>query len=126
GSGNHLTNCHGQGRPVNETWLATRDGSLYVAGANDYNSYNGQGQDGFYWSSSGTSWNDSGPLDVFAHNANNAAGDPGLALGSDSSGNPLAYYSSLFFNYNRCGIGGVELMTGTYDQGTNSWSWSAP
>src|SRR5437763_15589748 len=57
GSGNYLTNCHGQGRPVNETWLATRDGSLYVAGANDYNSYDGQGPDGCYWSSAGTSGN---------------------------------------------------------------------
>ena len=64
----------------------------YVAGANDYNSYNGQGQDGYYWSSDGTHWNDGGPIDVFPHNPNNGGGDPGLAI--DGSG--VVYYSSLF------------------------------
>jgi hypothetical protein len=125
GSGNYLTNCNGQGRPVNETWMVG-NGSLYVAGANDYNSYNGQGQDGFYWSATGTSWNDAGPLDVFPHNTNNAAGDPGLALGTDASGNAVAYYSSLFFNFHNCNVGGVELTVGSYNQGTNSWSWGTP
>ena len=47
--------------PVSETWIAS-NGSQFVAGANDYNSYNGQGQDGFYWSSDGKTWNDAGPL----------------------------------------------------------------
>jgi hypothetical protein len=122
GSGNYLPNCHGTGRPVNETWMAT-NGTRYIAGANDYNSYNGQGQDGFYWSTSGTSWNDAGPLDVFPHNSNNAAGDPGLAL--DSTGT-VAYYSSLFFNFNRCNVGGVELTRGTYNSTTNTWTWGTP
>jgi hypothetical protein len=120
GSGNYKPNCHGQGRPVNETWM-TRSGSLYVAGANDYNSYNGQGQNGFYWSTNGTSWNDAGPLDVFPHNTNNGAGDPGLALNGTT-----AYYSSLFFNFHNCGVGGVELTVGHFNSTTNSWSWGTP
>jgi hypothetical protein len=105
GGGNYKVNCHGTGRPVNETWIAS-NGSLFVAGANDYNSYNGQGQDGFYWSTDARTWNDAGPIDVFPHNGNNAAGDPGLVI--DSSG--VVYYSSLFFNFHNCRVGGVELL----------------
>ena len=116
GSGNYKTNCHGTGRPVNETWIAT-NGSLYAAGANDYNSYNGQGQDGYYWSSDAVTWNDAGPIDVFPHSTNNAAGDPGLAI--DSSG--IVYYSSIFFNFYNCGVGGVELLR--RDPGTGAWSY---
>ena len=70
--------CHGTGRPVNETWIAPNPQGGYVAGANDYNSYNGQGQNGFYTSGDGKTWNDAGPIDVFPHNSNNGAGDPGL------------------------------------------------
>ncbi len=105
GGGNYKVNCHGTGRPVNETWIAT-NGPTYVAGANDYNSYNGQGQDGYYWSTDAKTWNDAGPIDVFPHNTNNAAGDPGLAI--DLSG--VVYYSSLFFNFHNCNVGGVELL----------------
>ena len=115
GGGNVKTDCASTGRPVNETWVAT-NGSLLVAGANDYNSYNGQGQDGFYWSTDGATWNDAGPLDVFPHNNNNGAGDPGLAV--DASG--VVYYSSLFFNFYRCNVGGVELLR--RDPATGSWS----
>jgi hypothetical protein len=116
GSTNYKTNCHGTGRPVNETWIAT-NGSMLVAGANDYNSYNGQGQNGYYWSTDGgQSWNDAGPIDVFPHNPNYGAGDPGLAI--DGSG--VVYYSSLFFSYARCKVGGVELLR----RATNgSWSY---
>jgi hypothetical protein len=98
-----------------ETWIAS-NGSQFVAGANDYNSYNGQGQDGYYWSSNGRAWNDAGPIDVFAHGPNNGAGDPGLALGADG----VVYYSSLFFNFNQCSVGGVELLR--QDPTTGSWS----
>ncbi len=119
GGGNYLTNCHGTGRPVNETWIAAKpDGTLLVAGANDYNSYNGQGQDGYYWSTnSGTTWNDAGPIDVFPHNTNNAAGDAGLAV--DANG--VVYYSSIFFNYYRCNVGGLELLR--RDPTTSKWSY---
>src|SRR2546427_5972745 len=79
GSTNYKTNCHGTGRPVNETWIASNPLGGYVAGANDYNSYNGQGQNGYYTSSDGKTWNDAGPIDVFPHNPNNGGGDPGLA-----------------------------------------------
>jgi hypothetical protein len=117
GGGNYKVNCHGTGRPVNETWIAT-NGSTYVAGANDYNSYNGQGQDGYYWSTDAKTWNDAGPIDAFPHNANNAAGDPGLAI--DSSG--VVYYSSLFFNFHRCNVGGVELLR--RNPSTGSWTYT--
>ena len=113
---NYKTNCHGTGRPVNETWIAT-NGSLLVAGANDYNSYNGQGQDGYYSSTDGKTWNDAGPIDVFPHNTNNGAGDPGLAV--DAGG--VVYYSSLFFNFHNCGVGGVELLR--RDPTTLAWSY---
>ena len=117
GSGNYLADCHTGGAPVNEPALAASpDGALLVAGANDYNSYNGQGQDGFYWSSDGKTWNDAGPLDVFPHDPNNGAGDPGVAV--DANG--VIYYSSIFINFNRCDIGGVELMR--RDPATGTWS----
>jgi hypothetical protein len=101
---------------VNETWV-TYGGGTYYAGANDYNSYNGQGQDGFFWSTNGTSWNDAGPIDVFPHNNNDGAGDPGVAV--DSNG--VVYYSSLFFNFYNCGVGGVELLR--RNPSTGGWSY---
>jgi hypothetical protein len=85
--GNYKTNCHGTGRPVNETTIAT-NGSLFVAGANDYNSHNGIVQDGFYWSSDAKTWSDAGPINVFPQQRYNAAGDPGVAV--DANG--VAYY----------------------------------
>ena len=128
GAGNYITNCHGTGRPVNETWVTTDSTNLY-AGANDYNSYNGIVQDGFYWSTpttsspAGVTWNDAGPIDVFPHSTYNAAGDPQLA-----TGNGTVYYSSLLFNYYRCNVGGVELLwnsaasIGSTSYSTTSWS----
>ena len=122
GSTNYMTNCHGTGRPVNETWITTGAAPLF-AGANDYNSYNGIVQDGFYWSGDGRTWNDAGPIDVFPHSKYNAAGDPQLAIG-----NGELYYSSLFFNYYRCNVGGVELLwksassISTTGYSTTSWS----
>jgi hypothetical protein len=110
------TDCNSSGRPVNETWVTYGNGTFY-AGANDYNSYNGQGQNGFYWSSDGTTWNDAGPIDVFPHNTNNGAGDPGL--GVDANG--VVYYSSLLFNFYRCNVGGVELLRRNPADG--SWSY---
>ncbi len=119
GSTNYKTNCRGKGRPVNETWIATKPANplMLVAGANDYNSYNGQGQNGYYWSTNGgSSWNDAGPIDVFPHNPNYGAGDPGLAI--DANG--VVYYSSLFFSFATCKVGGVELLR----RATNgSWSY---
>jgi len=115
GATNYITNCHSSGRPVNETWTAS-NGTTLIAGANDYNSYNGQGQDGFYWSTDGTTWNDAGPIDVFPHNTNNGSGDPGLAI--DASG--TVYYTSLFFNFHNCSVGGVELLRRS---ATGSWSY---
>jgi len=118
GGTNYRTDCHSNGRPVNETSMAWNGSSLFVAGANDYNSYNGQGQDGYYWSSDGKSWNDAGPIDVFPHNQNNAAGDPGLAIGSSG----VVYYSSLFFNFHNCGVGGVELLR--LNPSTGKWTYT--
>jgi hypothetical protein len=117
GATNWKTNCHGSGRPVNETWIASNPQGGYVAGANDYNSYNGQGQNGFYTSGDGKTWNDAGPIDVFPHNTNNGAGDPGLAV--DGSG--VVYYSSIFFNFNNCGVGGVELLR--RNPSTGAWTY---
>jgi len=115
GSGNYRTDCHSVGSPVNETWITTDGSGTFYAGANDYNSYNGQGQDGFYWSSDGVNWNDAGPIDAFPHDTNNASGDPGLAVGGDGA----VYYSSLLFNYKSCSVGGVELLR--RDPNTGSW-----
>jgi hypothetical protein len=117
GPTNWKTNCHGTGRPVNETWIAPNPQGGYVAGANDYNSYNGQGQNGFYTSGDGKTWNDAGPIDVFPHNTNNGGGDPGLAV--DGSG--VVYYSSLFFNFNNCSVGGVELLR--RNPSTGAWTY---
>src|SRR5947208_66793 len=117
GATNWKANCHGTGRPVNETWIAPNPQGGYVAGANDYNSYNGQGQNGYYTSGDGKTWSDAGPIDVFPHNTNNGAGDPGLAV--DGSG--VVYYSSLFFNFNRCNVGGFELLR--RNPATGSWSY---
>lgn len=129
GNTNFVTNCksvNSGGRPVNETAIAT-NGSLLFSGANDYNSYNGQGQDGFYWSAAnpaladtGSSWYDAGPIDVFPHNPNNGAGDPGLAAGASD-----VYYSSLFFNFDNCKVGGVELLYAPTPTGSTAPSWKA-
>ena len=117
GSTNYRTDCHSSGRAVNETWI-TKDasGTLY-AGANDYNSYNGDSQAGFYWSSDGITWNDTGPIDVFPHDPSNAAGDPGLAVGGDGA----VYYSTIFFNRIDDSVGGVELMR--RNPRTRTWSY---
>src|SRR5919198_1777398 len=117
GATNWKTNCHGTGRPVNETWIAPNPQGGYVAGANDYNSYNGQGQNGFYTSGDGKTWNDAGPIDVFPHNTNNGGGDPGVA--ADGSG--VVYYSSIFFNFNNCSVGGVELLR--RNPSTGAWTF---
>jgi hypothetical protein len=116
GGGNFVTVCAGGLMPVNEPAIAT-NGSQFVAGANDYNSYNGQGQNGFYWSSDGVTWNDDGPLDLFPHDPNSAAGDPGVAI--DGAG--VVYYSSIYFNRNHCDVGGVELAR--RDPATGSWTY---
>jgi hypothetical protein len=47
GGGNWLTDCVTYGAPVNEPSIAYRDG-LYVAGSNNYNSYNRNSQLGFF------------------------------------------------------------------------------
>jgi hypothetical protein len=119
---NYKTNCHGIGRPVNETWIASGAFTApslppmsFAAGANDYNSYNAQGQDGFYFSPDAKTWYDQGPIDVFPHSPNNAAGDPGLAINGG-----VVYYSSLFFNFARCAVGGVELLR--RDAATGAWT----
>jgi hypothetical protein len=116
GGSNFVTVCAGGLMPVNEPAIAA-NGSQLVAGANDYNSYNGQGQNGFYWSSDGVTWNDDGPLDLFPHDPNSAAGDPGVAI--DGAG--VVYYSSIYFNRNHCDVGGIELMR--RDPATGSWSY---
>jgi hypothetical protein len=115
GATNYIANCHGTGRAVNETWIAT-NGTTYVAGANDYNSYNGQADWGYYTSTDAKSWTDNAPLDLFAHDANHAAGDPGLAI--DAAG--VAYYSGISFSYVDCNFGGLELAR--RDPGTGLWS----
>ena len=103
--------------PVNETTIAS-SGTQLVAGANDYNSYNNQGQDGYFWSSDGgVTWSDAGPIDVFPQDPNNGAGDPGVAI----DGNGVVYYSSIFFNFNSCTVGGVELLR--RDPNTGTWSY---
>jgi hypothetical protein len=115
GATNYIANCHGTGRAVNETWIAT-NGASYVAGANDYNSYNGQADFGYYTSTDAKTWTDNGPLDLFAHDANHAAGDPGLAI--DAQG--VVYYSGISFSYVDCNFGGLELAR--RDPGTGLWS----
>jgi Fibronectin type III domain len=114
GNSNYKTDCRSGGFPVNEPWIAS-NGSLFVAGANDYNSYNSQGQFGYYWSSDAVHWNDAGPLDLFPHDANNAGSDPGLAI--DQAG--VVYYSGIFFNFSDCNVGGLELLR--RNPATGSW-----
>src|SRR5439155_9913131 len=116
GNGNYIANCHGTGRAVNETWIAS-NGTTYVAGANDYNSDNGQADWGYYASVDAKIWTDNGPLNLFPEDPNNAAGDPGLAL--DPNG--VVYYSGIFFSYVDCGVGGVELAR--RDPSTGSWTY---
>jgi hypothetical protein len=116
GGTNYMTDCNSQGRPVNETAIAT-NGSMWVAGANDYNSYNGHAQLGYYWSSNGRTWNDAGPLDFYPHDADNGAGDPGVAI--DANG--VVYYSNIFFSYTDLTVGGVELAR--RDPVSGAWSY---
>jgi hypothetical protein len=115
GAGNYKADCNSTGRATNETWIAY-NGTTFVAGANDYNSYNGQADWGYYTSPDGKTWTDDGPLDLFAHDANHAAGDPGLAI--DDAG--VAYYSGISFSYVDCNFGGVELAR--RDPSTGTWT----
>src|SRR5216110_391808 len=82
GGGNYGADCNSHGNPVNETTIAT-NGSSWVAGANDYNSYNNHAQLGYYASANGKTWIDNGPLDLFPHDVDNGAGDPGVAVDAD-------------------------------------------
>jgi hypothetical protein len=115
GDGNWITDCATGGQPVNETSIAYRDG-LYLAGANDYNSYNTNAQLGFFWSTDGVRWHDDGPLDLFPHAPDNGAGDPGLAI--DPNG--VGYYSAISFSYTECEVGGLELLR--RDPNTGTWA----
>jgi hypothetical protein len=115
GPANHVANCKSEGRPAVEPWVIARGPLLYAA-AGDYNSWNGQAALGFYWSRDGRTCFDGGPLDLFAHdNKNSAGGDPQLVL--DAAG--VVYYSSVHFNFARCGVGGVELAR--RDPVTGAW-----
>jgi hypothetical protein len=116
GGGNYATDCNTAGRPVDETWIAT-NGSTYAAGANDYNSYNGNADLGYYTSDDAKTWTDNGPLDLFPEGPNHVAGDPGLAV--DALG--VVYYSGIFLDYGDCNIGGVELAR--RDPRDGSWSY---
>jgi hypothetical protein len=88
-----------------------------VAGANDYNSYNGNADLGYYTSTDAKTWTDNGPLNLFAQGASHAAGDPGLAI--DAAG--VSYYSGIYFDYFDCTIGGLELAR--QDPGTGTWTF---
>src|SRR5438105_6822001 len=116
GATNYMADCHSTGNPVNETWIASGGTSL-VAGANDYNSYNGNADLGYYTSPDGKTWTDNGPLDLFPEGTNHAAGDPGLAV--DQAG--VVYYSSIYFDYVDCTVGGAELAR--RDPATGLWSF---
>ncbi|TMK83552.1 MAG: hypothetical protein E6G44_11620, partial [Actinobacteria bacterium] len=116
GNGNYQADCNSTGAPVNETTIAT-NGTKFVAGANDYNSYNGNADLGYYTSTDGKTWTDNGPLDLFAQGPRHAAGDPGLAI--DAAG--VVYYSGIYFDYDDCNIGGVELAR--RDPATGSWTY---
>jgi len=116
GQTNFMADCASAGRPVNETWIAS-NGTTYVAGANDYNSYNGNADLGYYVSGDAKAWTDNGPLDLFPEGSNHAAGDPGLAI--DAGG--VVYYSSIYFDYFDCSIGGNELAR--YDPDRATWSY---
>jgi len=117
GGGNYLVNCHGSGAPVNEPSIAS-SGGLIIVGANDFNSYNGFSQNGFYWSFDGKTWNDAGPIDLNPHAPTNAASDSGVAF--DSKG--VAYYSSAFYDPYDCTVGSAVLLRGQLVKGT--WSWN--
>ena len=119
GGGNYKTDCNSQGRPVNETTISTNPfphasaaggAPLYVGGANDYNSYNGDAQDGYYWSDDGVVWHDRGPVDVFPHDFDFLAGDPSV----DFDRRGQLFYSSLFDSRNNCnaGFGGTDTVGG--------------
>lgn len=116
GGGNYAVDCNSAGLPVDETAIAT-NGSTYVAGANDYNSYNGNADLGYYTSPDAKAWTDDGPLHLFPDGPNHAAGDPGVAV----DGLGIAYYSGIFFDYGDCNIGGVELARRDPRDGT--WSY---
>ena len=116
GGGNYKADCNSTGRATNETSIAN-NGVTFVAGANDYNSYNGQADLGYYTSTDAKTWTDNGPLDLFAHDANHAAGDPGLAI--DSAG--VVYYSGISFSYVDCNFGGLELAR--RDPGSGTWTY---
>jgi hypothetical protein len=116
GAGNYLADCNTTGRPVNETSIAW-NGVSFVAGANDYNSWNGNADLGFYTSTDGKTWTDNGPLDLFPHGSNTAAGDPGLAF----DGTGVVYYSGIYFDYFDCTVGGVQLAR--QDPSDGSWSY---
>jgi hypothetical protein len=112
---NFRADCASTGFPVNETWMAVI-GSSYVAGANDYNTYNGNSGFGYYTSGDAKAWTDDGPLDLFPHGGAHAAGDPGLTI--DVNG--VVYYSGIYFSYVDCNIGGNELAR--FDPASGTWS----
>src|SRR5438128_6486765 len=116
GATNYKADCNSIGRPTNETSIAY-NGTTFVAGANDYNSWNGNADLGYYTSSDAKTWTDNGPLDLFAQGTYHAAGDPGLAI--DAAG--VSYYSGIYFDYFDCNIGGLELAR--RDPGTGTWSY---
>jgi hypothetical protein len=116
GATNYIADCNSTGSPTNETWIAY-NGTTFVAGANDYNSWNGNADLGYYTSTDGKTWTDNGPLDLFPHGTNTAAGDPGLAI--DTPG--VVYYSGIYFDYVDCTVGGVELAR--RDPSNGSWSY---
>jgi hypothetical protein len=116
GAGNYMADCNSTGRAVNETSIAY-NGETFVAGANDYNSWNGNADLGYYTSTDGKTWSDNAPLDLFPHGSNTAAGDPALAI--DQGG--VAYYGGIYFDYDICTVGGVELARRNPSNG--SWSY---
>lgn len=116
GGGNYKADCNTTGRATNETAIAY-NGTTYVAGANDYNSYNGQADFGYYTSTDAKTWTDNGPLDLFPQDPNHAAGDPGLAI--DAAG--VVYYSGISFSYIDCNFGGVELAR--RDPSSGAWTY---
>ena len=116
GATNYKADCNSTGRPANETTIAY-NGTTFVAGANDYNSWNGNADLGYYTSTDAKTWTDNGPLDLFPHSGNGAAGDPGLAI--DAAG--VVYYSGISFDYFDCNVGGLELARRDPSNGT--WTY---
>jgi len=116
GATNYKADCNSIGRPTNETSIAY-NGTTFVAGANDYNSWNGNADLGYYTSTDAKTWTDNAPLDLFPHGSNTAAGDPGLAI--DTAG--VVYYSGIYFDYFDCNVGGLELAR--RDPSNGSWSY---